>query len=227
MRIEVVIPTKNREIKLLKCLGSIVEAKQKVDYNFFTYVYFSDEKEYYFIDKLLSKYTWILTRYEKEYNASSFWNNHIKQSNADIIFYLNDDVILSPDCLINSIDSMEKNFPDFDGVIGLYQENIPINQQCKAAFGAIGKKFTERFPNKKVFCEEYNRFFLDQELYEYSSKIGKHFFDENARLIHCHPVFDKKYEDSTHLDVRKYLTKDKKKHNERVEKGLLWGENFK
>ncbi len=227
MRIEIAIPTKNREIKLLKCLGSIDLARKQIEDKLFVYVYFSIEKEYREIDFLLTKYPYIFTRLlDKEYNASEFWNNHLKDSNADIFYYINDDVILAPDCLKNSIESMNKYFPNEDGVIGLNQENIPREQQCKAAFGGIGREFINRFPKRQVFMPKYKRFFLDQELYEYSNKIGKFYFDETAKLIHMHPAFNPDWMDEIHVDVRKRLAKDKELHGDRKNRKLLWGESF-
>jgi hypothetical protein len=227
LRIEIVIPTKGRGFKLLKCLGSIAEARKQVDCYLYTYIYFSDKDEFKQIDEALLKYPWIFTRLlEKEYNASEFWNDHLKECRADIFYYINDDVILAPDCLKNSIATMNKYFPDLDGVIGLYQENIPIDQQCRCAFGAIGSKFRDRFPNKQVFMPKYRRFYLDQELYEYSSKISKCVFDETAKLIHMHPSFNSAWMDETHKDVRKHIGKDKKLYDMRHKEGLIWGESF-
>jgi hypothetical protein len=228
MKLNLIIPTLGRELKLLKCLGSIELAKRLIpDERLYVYVYFSNEKEFKSLDRKLFAYPWILTRLlDKPYNASEFWNNHLKEQSADIYYYINDDVILAPDCLKNSIDNMNKLFSDLDGVIGFNQENIPPSQQCRAAFGCIGNKFVNRFPERKVFCEAYKRFYLDQELYEYSSKVGKHYFDMSSKLIHCHPSFDSKYMDNTHTEVRKYLNKDKKTYENRKKKGLLWGETF-
>jgi len=227
MRIEIAIPTLNRHEKLLKCLGSIDEAKKQIpDYKLFTYVYFSSKLEYELIDQALKNYNWIFTRLIDNYNASEFWNNHFKEHQADITFLSNDDVLFSPQSLKNSIDSMNKYFPDLDGVIGLYQENIPLEEQCKCAFSAIGIKFMDRFPNRKVFNEQYKRFFLDQELYEYASKIGKHYFDMNSPLIHLHPSYSNYKADKTHSEVRKFLKEDQKIYNLRKEQKLLWGENF-
>jgi hypothetical protein len=229
LRIEIVIPTRDRLEKLIKCLGSIEEAKKQIEeHNLFVYVYSSSEKEYRKIDYLVKGYRWILTRFLKEeYNASTFWNRHLKEFRGDVFYYINDDTVLAPDCLKNSIESMNSHFPDLDGVIGINQENIPINQQCKSAFGAIGSEFVERFPDRQVFMPKYKRFYLDTELYEYSSKINKFYFDETAKLLHMHPAFNSKWMDETHTNVRKHLSKDKKLYEERQREHLLWGDTFK
>jgi hypothetical protein len=162
------------------------------------------------------------------YNAAEFWNNHLKEhnNNTDITYYLNDDVILSPDCLKNSINSMEKFFPDLDGLVCIVQEGFGNLKTVPTAFGALGRKFVERFPDKKVFCQDFKRFFLDEELYLYSKSINKCYYDVDSKLIHCHPVLDKKYEDSTHFEVRKYWKQDKIIFDERRKLNYLWGKDF-
>lgn len=191
------------------------------------YVYFSLLEEYNAAEIFLKLYPNIFTRLlEKEYNASTFWNSHFKDSKADIVFYLNDDVVLAPECLINTINSMELHFPDYDGIIGIAQENIPIEQQCKCAFGAIGNTFMDRFPDRQVFNPKYKRFYLDQELYEYSSNINKYYFEETAKLIHLHPAFTKNAMDETHKNVRKHLGHDKLLYQRRHKEGLVWGGSY-
>jgi hypothetical protein len=127
---------------------------------------------------------------------------------------------------VYSIKEMLERFPDLDGVVGLKQKNIPEDQACKAAFGCIGRKFINRFPNKKVFCEDYKRFYLDQELYLYADKIRKFYYSQDAILEHLHPAFDSTQFDETHTIVRKWLFQDKETFRQRQLKGLLWGENF-
>jgi hypothetical protein len=227
VRIEIGIPSKGRGAKLAKCLGSIAEARKHIDDYLYVYVYFSLKEEFKSANISLAEYPWIFTRLlEGEYNTSEFWNNHLKDSHCDVFYYLNDDVVLSPNCIKNSIKSMNKYFPDLDGVVGLFQENIPIEQQCRCAFGAIGNKFIDRFPQRQVFMPKYKRFYGDTELYDYASKISKCHFDETASLIHLHPAFNPEWMDETHKDVRKHLSKDRKLYQERQRNKLLWGETF-
>lgn len=227
-KLDIVIPTKNRINKLIQCLGSIHQSlKLCKEYDVWVYVYYDNEVEYLRDREGLGEYLWIFPRLlNKPYKASEFWNDHIKKTEADAIMYLNDDVILEIECIKNSIESLIIHYPDLDGVIGIYQENIPNNQACPSAFGVIGKKFFNRFPDKKVFCEDYNRFYLDSELFLYSKREQKFFFDSTCRLKHLHPAFDSKQEDSTHFDVRTHLKKDKEMFILRQTKGYLWGKDF-
>lgn len=229
MRIEVCIPTLNRAQKLLECIGSIAQAKKMIDDKVWVYIYYSNkedfDKDYYGYQR----YPWILMRLlDKPYQASEFWNDHLKDSNADIFIYANDDIVFEINCFKKIIDIMNVKFPDLDGVIGIRQSNLPPDQALQTAFGAIGSKFIERFPNKQVFMPQYARFYLDRELYEYSIKINKLYFDEKEgpELHHFHPAFYKDMMDETHKDVRKHLVKDKILYTERHNKNLIWGESF-
>lgn len=231
MKLNIILPTYHRREKLLACLGSINDARKLIDDFNYTYVYYSDkvdlEKDY----QGFMTYNWILPRLlEKEYKASRFWNDHFREQKADIYIYINDDIIFEINCLKRVVDLMNTHFPDLDGVVAITQDNIPENQACKTAFGAIGAKFIERFPDSKVMCEDYNSFYFDQELGEYAEKIEKLFYSRDKEvaplLTHFHPAFFKDMMDETHTWNRKTLNKDKVTHNRRVQKKLLWGESF-
>jgi hypothetical protein len=163
---------------------------------------------------------------KEDYKAPNFWNAHIKENTFDVMFYLNDDILVEPNCLKIAIDSIVEKFPDLDGIIGIRQENIPIEQCCLCAFGAIGTKFTDRFPDRKVFCEDYYTFFLDSELYEYANSVNKFYFEDKAKLLHLHPSFSKYEIDKTHIHNRLHLKDDKKTNIIRKEKEFLWGKDF-
>lgn len=218
-----------RKDKLLNTIGSIGQALTLVEDKVWVYVYYSSKEEFNRDSIGYKQYPWILTRLlEKPYKASEFWNDHLKESHADIVIYANDDIIMEIQSLKKVVNIFNAKFPDGDGLVGIKQSNLPPNQALQTAFGAIGNKFTERFPDKKVFCENYERFFLDKELYLYSTKIDKLYFDEKdgPELKHLHPAFYKEMLDDTHIDVRRHLNKDKIMFNRRQSLGLLWGESF-
>lgn len=230
MRIEICIPTLNRTQKLLQTVGSIAQAKELIPEDYvYCYIYYSNKEEFEKDWVGYLSYPWILMRLlDKPYNASEFWNDHIKESHFDVMLYLNDDIILHINCLKNIVDIFNIHFPDLDGIVGIRQSNLPPDQALQTAFGAIGDKFADRFPDRQVFMPKYSRFYGDRELYEYSTKINKLYFDEKdgPELQHFHPSFYKDMMDETYKDVRKHLTHDKLLYTERHNKGLLWGENF-
>jgi hypothetical protein len=225
------LPTHHRRAKLLKCLGSIEQARQLVDDYVYTYVYYSDKKEFVVDSQGLSSYKYIFARLlNKEYQASVFWNDHIKQSNADIFIYINDDVVLEINAIRRIVDIMSVYYPDLDGLVAITQDNIPTEQACMTAFGAIGAKFVDRFRNREVFCPEYKRFYLDSELGDYAIKYKKLYYSTDKAvaplLTHYHPAFFKNMMDETHNEVRKYLSEDRMNYMVRKKKKLLWGDTF-
>jgi hypothetical protein len=231
LKIDVVIPTLGRREKLFNCLGSIEQARQLLDCYSYVYVYYSKREEFDFDRKRLSLYRNILPRMlEKEYKASTFWNDHLKESNSDMMIYLNDDVILEMNCLLRVKAIMDMYYPDLDGVVAITQENIPADQACKTAFGAIGSKFANRFKDRQVFCPDYERFYLDSHLLKYVEKYNKLFYSTDKEitplLTHLHPAFFNTMKDETHDLVRTHLNKDKKTDNIRNHKNYLWGEDY-
>jgi hypothetical protein len=229
MRIEIVIPTLNRPQKLLNAIGSIAQATNQIEDQVWVYVYYSSKEEFERDSIGYRQHPRVLTRLlEKPYNASEFWNDHLKESHADVTLYLNDDIVMEANCLKEVVNIFNTKFPDLDGICGIRQANLPPDQALQTAFGAIGNKFAERFPDKAVFCKDFFRMFLDEELFLYASSINKLYFDEfnGPELKHLHPAFDKTQEDSTHFDVRKYWRKDKETFDKRRNLNYLWGKDF-
>jgi hypothetical protein len=227
VKVDVVIPSYKRTEKLINCVDSIKRALVGINDQCSLYIYFSlaedlkDFNENYFPQSGLYK---ILL--EKEYKAPTLWNDHLRYMQSDALMYLNDDVILEKDCILNVIGEMREKYPNLDGVIGLNQINISSKQAVKAAFGLIGKFFVDLFPLKQVFCPEYFRFYIDTELEKYATSISKFTFSESSKLIHLHPSFGSSQKDETHTYVRQWLKKDQEIYKERVKRGYLWGKNF-
>ena len=226
MKIDVVIPTLGRLNKLKNCVNSIIKAKK--DHNLKLCIFFSNEsefEEFQYSSLALNKgFYYIFPHYLKEeYKAPIFWNNYLEYCYADAMCYLNDDVIVDS----HMFDEIEYAFNnDYDKIIGINQYNIPKDQAVEAAFGAIGIKYADRFPNRQVFCPDYYRFYDDKELLEYAKSIGKFVFCEKAKLQHLHPAFNKELKDQTHNSVRAYLKQDRLTYFKRKQKKLLWGENY-
>jgi len=228
MLIDLVIPTLNREKKLKDCVNSIIVSANTIPYFIRVYIYYSDKTEFYKgLDEYIARDTYIIPKLlDFPYDAALFWNKHLQTTNANMMFYLNDDVILDKKCIIVACEQMLDNFYDMDGVIGLNQSNIPSDQSVKAAFGVIGKTFADRFPERKVFCEDYKRFYLDLELEKYATSINKFKYAKEAKLIHLHPAFTEGTTDTTHDKVRTHLQQDKKTYYQRLSKDYLWGKTY-
>ena len=144
---------------------------------------------------------------------------------SDTMAYLNDDVLLYEDTITELFKTYQKHFPDFDGVMGINQSNLPKEKTIESAFGVIGIKYTNRFPKRQVFPIEYSRFHGDEEVYLYAKSINKFHFAENVKIEHLHPDYSKN-KDNTHKEVRKYKEKDNLIFNLRQNKKLLWGQSW-
>ena len=223
-KLAIVIPSLNRKEKLINCVESIKQAKRRFDVNL--YLYFSTRKELAYFSNLFRGDDWIHCRLVKNYKTSTFWNKFLKTMKEDALLYANDDVLFFRDTIEQAITYMIRLYPDTDGLLGIRQSNLPDNQALKTAFGVIGKKFADRFPDRQVFCPEYFRFYGDQELYDFATKIGKFTFCHLLQIKHLHPAFNKGYIDDTHIDVRRYWENDKITYHSRRSKGLLWGINY-
>ena len=224
MLLKIVIPTLNRLEKLRNCVNSIIRAKR--NYNVELYLCFSLLHE---IKQFKKEYKedWIKFKLIKDYKVPEFWNSFCKELKKDeCLMYLNDDVVLKDDTIKYVFDLYPKFFPNFDGIVGIRQENLPENQALPTAFGIIGYKFTENFPDRQVFCLDYYRFYADRELYLYAKKVNKFKFSHLISLIHYHPAFYKNFVDETHKKVRQYWQQDHITYNKRQELGYLWGINF-
>jgi len=224
LQIDVVIPSRGRVKKLENCLNSIFHAA--IDIRLQIYLYFSVPEEYtYFLEKFrdLPEVTPLLL---ENYRVPDFWNTHLRNTKANVMCYLNDDVLVDRDLFKVVMKEFYKKFPDYDGIIGFRQTNIPKDSTVEGAFGAIGIKYADRFPKRQVLCPNYERFYSDFELWKYASHINRFYFCDLAMLTHLHPMGNKELEDDTHRLVRQYLKQDRVTHTQRQQLGYLWGKDF-
>lgn len=221
MKIDIVIPSKGRVEKLTNCLNSIFMSARNTPINLYLYFSVTDELEYF--KKFFQYIDEVKLKVVENYRVPDFWNGHMKETQSDVMMYLNDDVLLYD----NTLELMKKKFEErgLDMVLGLSQANLPEDQALPGAFGVIGKEFMDRFPNREVFCKDYERFFIDKELMLFAQSVGQFHFDREIKIQHLHPLFGGK-EDDTHKDVRKYIDKDRMTHRRRQALGYLWGKNF-
>lgn len=219
MKLNIVIPSRDREEKLINCLKSIDRARKGYDFDVYIFLHPTDNVPNF-------KRDWLEYRTVKEYIVPKFWNSYLKNMQADALFYCNDDCELYEDTIERLYKNYLQTFPNYDGLMGIKQENIPMQQQVKTAFGVIGAKYADRFPNRQVFCPYYMRFYGDKEMEMYASSIGKLMFSENTKIIHYHPSFYKDKMDKTHELVRMFHSQDRRTFNRRMVKKLLWGRDY-
>lgn len=200
MKINIYISTLNRDEKLKRCLKSIVDNDYK-------------------------NWRLIVRNNIKRENLIKNFNKELLSMDGDWIVGLSDDMELHPDCLSNLISFANANFPDIDGAIGLNQANLI---DCPdTAIMAIGRAFIDRFPQRKVMCEDYI-YFAEPEQAIFVKSINKFKYCEAAKLNHFHPAFYPKLMDETHKELRKDDTwqKDRETLILRQRNGWLWGRDF-
>lgn len=204
MKVDIVIPTWNRQAKLDRCLESI-------------------ERQEYPQEKIRVHAIQDTARLF----AFGVWNRFLATwDDGDAFLYLCDDTELFPDCVSASVAMLEEFCGD--AVIGLNQSNIPNSEKCApCAMALCGRKFVDRFPNRQVFCPDYSRFWADVEVGDYMKQTGLGQYCAAAKLVHYHPSFFRNEMDSTHHAVRdqKQVEKDKETYRIRKERGLTWGMN--
>lgn len=224
MNLDITIPTRNRREKLTNCINSILLSAKNISINI--YIYFHNKENLDYFNNCFKDVNEIKLRMTKNYKAPVFWNNHLKNMKSDAMCYLSDDTLFFEDTLELIMNYFPKYFPDFDGLLGLNQYNIPSSQAVCAAFGIIGSKYADRFPERQVFCPDYFRFYDDRELELFAMSIGKFVFNKNIKVKHMHPAFDSRLLDDTHNEVRKCLRKDRETFEKRQQLNYLWGKNF-
>jgi hypothetical protein len=224
MLLEIVIPSKGRIKKLEQCINSIFHSAEKIPITLT--LSFSVQKEFDYFQQLLGNMPNVNLELLTTYRVPEFWNNALRRTTANALCYLNDDILLFDDTLEVAMKEFQRLFPTYDGVLGLRQANLPESQAVEGAFGIIGKKYTERFPDGMVWVPQYDRFYADFELWQYAKYINKFNFCTTARIIHLHPAFSDANIDETHKDVRKYFKTDKEKYEKRKQLGYLWGKDF-
>jgi len=118
-----------------------------------------------------------------------------------------------------AMDSMWFHFPEGDGVIGINQN---LRHFCPGAFGLIGRRFVNRFPDRQVFFPGYKHFCGDSELWHYAKSEECFHFCKKALVNH------RRFDDKTHRIAQSTLGEDRRIWWQKKGKpNLYWGNNFR
>ena len=139
---------------------------------------------------------------------------HIKHG---AVIYGSDDLEFDPQCIEIAVEKLKAEAPDTDGLVAIKQNVIG----CSTAFGLLGHRFIERFPNRSALCPDYVHYVSDSELGRFARSIGRLHPCDEARVIH-HRLQDATYRVAKPLEVQDFYYID-----ERRKAGLLWGRDFK
>jgi len=228
MNVAIVFPTKDRLNLVTDLLVSIERQRlENKEHNINVYIYtdtLRERKEVYDLTpaNILSNINVIALK--KEYIAPDLFNDFLEDMEEDLLIYTTDDTIFLDNCISNALKDMENL--EYDGVVGFNVANCPSGQGCNASHGMISKKFSNRFPNNKVFCPEYRVLYIDEELMNYAISVDKFKSSSEAKILHFHPAVTKEKPDSTHIHHRRNKNSDIVTYKKRKELNLIWGESF-
>jgi len=217
-KIDIIIPTRNRFMKLMRCLNSIPEKALDIKINII--IICDGDKET--AKKLIDDNRIERLIYVKGNRGIVYCRNLVTPTIEDALIYATDDIIFQPRAIEEAIKSMKQHFPDEDGVIGFHIENA--RSYCIAGVTLIGQPFLRRYPGKKLFYPKYFHFSC-QEIERLGNKLSKIYPEKKAKILHYHPAFYHDEIDKTHEEARIYRQRDKKLSMNRKEKGLIWGDS--
>ncbi|MGQ0628721.1 MAG: glycosyltransferase family 2 protein [Phycisphaerales bacterium] len=137
--------------------------------------------------------------------------------------FCTDDVVFASDALDVAMATLDGNFPEGDGVVGLAQSNIRCGYEL--AFPLMGRAFVARFRamgRGDIFFPGYSHGYNDSEIGQTIRHLGNWVFEPRARLVHAHPEFGGT-EDETHHHGRANEHADDAVWRARRLTGALWG----
>lgn len=217
--IDIIIPTRNRWEKLQRCLKSIPRQAPSVILS----VIVVCDGDIETAQRLMAMSDGLVNRviFVQEHRGSVFCRNLVTQTVEDALIYGVDDIEFMPGSIELAIERMREYYPDGDGVVGF---NYVGASQNKAATCLVGQKFLCRYPKRKLFYPDYFHFSC-QEIERLAGKLGKLHFEENAKVHHYHPSWNRREMDKTHAEARVHRERDRGLSLERKAKGLIWGDN--
>lgn len=210
MHINIFIPTWNRPQLLLQTISSIGRSTYK-DYSIIVIV----DGNLKLIDLLINQPVMIIVNQENRDWVYSM-NKGLRLAVSDAVMYAADDLVLSQDCLAVAATALKEKYPDGNGLIGINQTAVG----CSSAFGLMGRKFIDHFPNRQVFCPDYIHLASDFELGKYARANNIFHYCKEAVMNHH------RLRDETWQRVAKIEDRDLQLQNQRAERGLIWGNSW-
>jgi len=208
MHVDIIIPTYQRPELLKKTIHSI-RANTHKDVSIIVVIDGNPK----ILKDIVGMQTFFLIN-QKRLDWVASQNRALAMTHSGAVIYAADDLIFDKFCIKNALKKLPK---DTDALVTITQ-NV---KGCSTAFGLLGRKFIERFPNNQVFCPDYVHYGGDAELGRYARSIGKLRLCPEATVIH------KRLHDQTYLTAKPQEKEDFHYIKERKEKGLLCGRDFK
>jgi len=217
MYVNIIIPAYKRFESLKRTLHSIKESDYKKTFTTVVVDGFQDDRYAQLKDNQTD-----ITYNSKRIDWPRCMNEALKRIEGDLFLYGADDIKFYPDCISKLVESMKSLYPSGDGLIALKQSQ----KRSGGAFGLIGDKFVERFPDREVFCPDYLHFGSDTELKDFAVKAGLYYFCTDAVVWHDRSFRRPEVQDEAFNIGRAGKDRDIETYRTRRRKGFLWGENF-
>ena len=221
--ITLVVPTRNRLGKLKRMLDSI--EYEKINFPFLIVVICDADKATYkamLRDERVSVAKLVGNEIPK---GSVFCRNVGTQLAIDGVSWGVDDVVYEPGFFNRAFVKYNSVFPESDGVLALNVLNnrtkVRKRTQSICGLGLVGKTWLDRYPERKLFCPEYNHFSV-QEVGRLGKKLNKLVLAEDLKLYHLSPAAGEPA-DKTHIEARKNRQRDKQVSVRRHKEGKIWG----
>lgn len=215
--VDVVIPTRNRRLKLMNTLSTI-----PLRGGIKCVIVCDDDPDTYhrIIKNPLFNITVHLTN---AHCGSVHSRNMVIPDLKDGVLYATDDIEFSKGTIESAVKLFNACFPDDDGVVGIAQKQA----HHPTGIALVGKKFIDRYPERLLFFPGYYHF-AAQEIHWLAEKLGKFEMLVNPNgghwIYHAHPCFYPEEMDQTHKDAREHSAIDHEFMKARQERGLIWGD---
>jgi len=216
-KIDIIIPTRNRYDKLMRCLDSMPKKSLDVTIN----IVIICDGDVETAKRLLGDERINRLMYVNSNQGSVYCRNLVTPTVDDALIYATDDIVFQLGAIEEAIKSMRRHFPDEDGVIGFHIENA--KNYCISGVALVGQPFLRRYPEKKLFYPKYFHFSC-QEIERLGEKLNKIHSEKKAKILHYHPAFYHSEIDKTHIESHKYRSSDKALSVKRRTEGLIWGD---
>lgn len=212
-QITVVIPTRGRLEKLHRTLASLPLGE-----HWFSVIIVCDGDKDTF-DALCTDPRWLSVMLVPERRGAVFCRNHAMHAILDGVLYATDDILFPRGVVKAAMDEFNEAFPDDDGVLGFQQDF----SHHKAGVGLVGLPFLRRYPDRQLFCPEYDHFACQEIAWLAESLDRFCYSDGRAKITHLSPFKDRAWLDQTHQDARRHKIQDMDTLHRRQAAGLIWG----
>ncbi len=219
-RLDIIIPTHKRFVKLVRTLKSIPQ----YDWMDLHIVFDGDPDAHQKFMDLRGYWKGEQAKLHLiQHRGSVFSRNLVTRKAEDAILWGTDDIVFEKGAIESGWENLKKRFPDGDGVVGFNQHNAaPPGNFCWTGVAIMGQTFLRRYPGKLVSWTEYFHFGT-REIETLALKVGKLYKDKAAKIFHFHPDVMPTEMDETHYTARAEIGADMSLKKYRKAKGLIWG----